>query len=621
VHCSRRLLLALLALALIAVPTTPTRLAAQNALAPEYWDHHDLKIPVRDGIKLYAVVVAPKTQPLPLPIMLVRTPYGVAGNLRSGPIGVAYRELAEDGYIFVFQDSRGRYNSEGQFVMNGALHDPKDPNGVDEATDSYDTIDWLVKNVPNNNGKVGVMGVSYPGWLAGIAGVNPHPALKVISPQAPMTDTWMGDDFFHQGAFRMSFGLEYAPSMELTKDGRQRVPQNMLDHYDWYMQFPTLKDLRDKNHVENTPSWIDYVNHPAWDAFWQAKAMDRVLTKPEVAVLNVGGFWDQEDIYGPQQAYRVLKKKDTKNWNSIVLGPWFHGGWSGPGDNIGPITFGHGIGPSFREKIERPWFAYYLHGKGDGKFAEAYVYESNEGGLKNGQWHTFSSWPPKEAAATKLYLREGGKIAFDAPTAAGCDAYVSDPAHPIPYIARPIDGTRWRQWLVEDQRFVDNRPDVLTFESAPLENDFVIAGDVTAHLFASTTGTDADWVVKLIDVYPEDAKADTARGSPPMAGYEMMVSADIMRGRYYKSWSKPQAIPANTVTPFTVDLHQQLYRFLKGHRLMVQVQSTWFPLYDRNPQTFVPNIFNAKASDFKKQTHEVCHQPGAASYIGVGVLR
>jgi putative CocE/NonD family hydrolase len=600
----------------LATAFSATTVASQAPTAgAEAWDRRDVRIPVRDGIRLYAIVVAPKAQAKALPIMLVRTPYGVAVNLRPGPIGAAYAELAQDGYVFVFQDIRGRFGSDGQFVMNGRLHDPKDPKGTDEATDTYDTIDWLVKNIPNNNGKVGVMGVSYPGWLAGIAGVRPHPALKAISPQAPMTDTWMGDDFFHQGAFRQSFGLEYSPSMELTKDSRQRVPISGYDRYEWYLQFPTLKDLREKNHVDQTPSWKDYVAHPAWDEFWQAKAMDLVLTQPDVAVLNVGGFWDQEDVYGPQAAYRALEKKDAKHWNHIVLGPWFHGGWSGPGDTIGPITFGSGLGPYFRDKIQRPWFAYYLHGIGDGKFEEAYIYEANAVKLNEGAWRTFSAWPPKEAQPRKIYLRENGAIAFDPPKTAGCDAYISDPAKPIPYVARPVDGTRWRQWLVQDQRFVDNRPDVLAWRSEPLTSDLVIAGDVTAKLFASTTGTDADWVVKLIDVYP-----DSVAGDPKMGGYQLMVAGDIMRGRYYKSWSTPQAIPANTITPFTVDLHQQLYRFRVGHRLMVQVQSSWFPLYDRNPQTFVPNIFNAKASDFTAQTHKVCHAPATASHIAVGVL-
>ena len=590
-------------------------LHAQDPARADDWDRRAVSIPVRDGIELHAVVVSPKTMGAALPIILVRTPYGVDGNLRPGPIAASYQELARDGYVFVYQDARGTGKSQGRFIMNGALHDPaKDPKGVDEATDTYDTIDWLVKNIPTNNGRVGVMGVSYPGWLAGIAAVNPHPALKAVSPQAPMTDTWMGDDFFHQGAFRQSFGAEYAARMEVPAGTPSPLIFDRYDHYDWYLKFPTLRDLGDKNGIANLPSWVGFKTHPAWDEYWQAKAMQRVLTTPEVPVLNVGGYWDQEDIFGPQEAYRTLEKHDTKHWNFIVLGPWFHGGWSGSGDSIGPMKFGTGLGVYFRDKIQRPWFAYYLHGTGDGKFAEAYMYEVNEG-----QWHTFTAWPPAEAQPAKIYLRENGKVSFDAPVTAGADSYVSDPKHPIPYIARPVDGTRWQQWLVEDQRFVDNRPDVLTYVSDPLADDIVIAGDIDAHLFASTTGTDADWVVKLIDVYPDDAPSQPS--GPRMGGYELMVAADIMRGRYYKSWSKPQAIPANTTTQFTVSLHEQLYRFSKGHRIMVQVQSTWFPLYDRNPQTFVPNIFEATASAFKAQTHTVQHAPNAPSHIAVRILK
>jgi uncharacterized protein len=606
-----------LALAAVLVALAP--LVAQDPARAEDWDRRELWVPVRDGVKLYTIVVSARTASKPLPIMLVRTPYGVSNHLRPGPIAPAYQELAGDGYIFVFQDSRGRGKSEGTFVMNGALHDPKtQPNGVDEATDSYDTIDWLVKNLPDNNGRVGVMGVSYPGWLAGIAGVNPHPALKAISPQAPMTDTWLGDDFFHQGAFRQSFGVEYVTGMEWPRDVPSPLKIDRHDRYEWYLQFPTLRDLAEKNGIANLPSWVGFRTHPAWDEYWQAKAMQRVLTRPDVAVLNVGGYWDQEDILGPQEAYRTLEKQDAKNWNHIVLGPWAHGSWSGPGDSIGPITFGAGIGPHYREHIQRPWFAYYLHGVGDGRFAEAYMYEVNGHG-----WRTFSTWPPREAESRRLYLRADGRLSFEAPEAQGFDSYVSDPKRPVPYLARPVDGTRWRQWLVEDQRFADNRPDVLTYVSDPLTEDLVIAGDIAAHLFASTTGTDADWVVKLIHRYADDVPVDPAApaGTVRMAGYQLMIAGDIMRGRYRRSWSVPEPIPANTVTPFTVNLYQQLYRVPKGHRLMVQVQSTWFPLYDRNPQTFVPNIFEANAEDFKAQTHSVHHSPGAASHISFRVLR
>ena len=507
--------------------------------------------------------------------MLVRTPYGVSQNLRPGPLPTAYTELAKDGYVFVFQDARGTGKSAGRFIMNGALHDSKtDPKGVDEATDTYDTIDWLVKNVPNNNGRVGVMGVSYPGWLAGIAAVSGHPALKAVSPQAPMTDTWMGDDFFHQGAFRQSFGVEYATAMEWSRDVASPLNIDRNDRYDWYLRFLTLKELGAKNGIDTLASWRGFKAHPAWDGYWQAKAMQKVWTVPNVAVLTVGGYWDQEDVLGPQEAYRTLEKADTKRWNHIVLGPWFHGGWSGrETDTFGPMKFGMDVGQYYRANIERPWFANWLHGDGSATFAEAYVFE-----VGSNAWRTFDAWPPKEAKGAKLYLHNDGKLSFDAPTVAGGTSYTSDPKRPVPYIARPVDGTRWRPWLVEDQRFVHNRPDVVSWESEPLA---------------------------------ADAK---------LGGYQLMVAGDIMRGRYYKSFSAPRPITANAVTPFTVDLHEQTYRFLRGHRMMVQVQSSWFPLYDRNPQTWMPSIFEAKASDFRSQVHTIHHGPRSASYVAVSVL-
>jgi len=606
-----RLLRGLLLVNAFVLLQQPARQSAQER-EPSSFERRELTIPVRDGVKLFAVALIPKTTTKPLPIMLVRTPYSAARAFGSADLPGSYRELAQDGYIFVVQDIRGRYRSEGQFVMNRAQHDPKDKNGVDEATDTYDTVDWLVKNLPNNNGRLGVMGVSYPGWLAGIAGVNPHPAVKAISPQAPMTDTWMGDDFFHQGAFRLAYGTEYVSSMEMTKDGTRRITMDRYDRYDWYLQFPTLKALVAAVGLSDLPSWRGFMEHPAWDEYWQAKAMQRVLTKPDVAVLNVGGFWDQEDLFGPQEAYRTLERNDAKGINHIVLGPWWHGQWSRPGggDAIGEIKFGGATSDYYREKIQRPWFAYWLHGAGDGKFPEAWIFESGAN-----QWRTFDSWPPKNAQPRKLYLRENGRLSFDAPAVEGFDSYVSDPARPVPYMLRPVDGTRWRQWMVEDQRFVHNRPDVLSWETAPLTEDLTIAGDIIATLFASTTGTDADWVVKLIDVYP-----DKVEGNPKMGGYQLMVAIDIMRGRYRKSFSKAEPIPANTVLPFKIDLRQQLYRFQKGHRIMVQAQSTLFPVNDRNPQTFVPNIFEADASAFRAQTHSIHRSPKAPSHIVISVL-
>lgn len=589
-------------------------------------ERRELTIPVRDGTRLFAVALIPKGATEPLPILLIRTPYSAAGTFQDAELPAAYRELAQDGYIFVAEDIRGRFGSGGQFVMIRAQRDPHNPPGTNESTDAYDTIDWLVKHLPGNNGKVGVLGISYPGWLAGLAGVGAHPALKAISPQAPTTDTWMGDDFFHQGAFRQTQGLEFASFMEVDPKGFHFMPIPDYDHYDFYLKYPTLDSIAKATGVARLPSWVGFSMHPARDPYWQAKAMQNVLTKPEVPMLFVGGWWDQEDILGPQLAYRTVEKADTKDWNRIVLGPWFHGEWAQPGgDSLGPIRLESNTADWFREHIQRPWFAYYLHGEGDGRFPEAWAFETGEN-----RWHSFDAWPPRNARPRDIYLRENGRISFDPPpastargTAAGhlpsrtaaYDAYISDPAHPIPYAPRPDDGTGWRTWLEQDQRFVDDRPDVLTWESEPLTADLTIAGDVIAHLFASTTGTDADWVVKLIDVYP-----DSVPDRPRMGGYELIVNADIMRGRYWKGFSQATPIPANTVTPFTVDLHEQLYRFRKGHRLMVQVQSSWFPLYDRNPQTFVPNIFHAKATDFRAREHRVWHTARYPSHISVLVL-
>jgi uncharacterized protein len=557
----------------------------------------------------------------------MRTPYSAAGTFQNAELPAQYRELAQDGYIFIVEDIRGRFSSGGQFVMTRAQNDPRNPRGTNESTDAYDTIDWLVKNLPNNNGKVAVIGVSYGGWLAALAGVGAHPALAAISPQAPMSDTWLGDDFFHQGAFRQTQGLEFSAFMETDPKGFHFLTIPDYDHYDFYLRYPTVDSVAKVMGITTLPSWLEFQAHPTWDAYWQAKALQNVLTKPEVPTLFVGGWWDQEDILGPELAYHTVERADTKNQNHIVLGPWFHGGWTAQGgDSLGPIRLGSNTADYFRENIQRPWLAYYLHGKGDGRFPEAWTFETGEN-----KWHTFDSWPPRNARPRNIYLQSNGRISFDAPPAPAAiqnaaararsghnidyDAYVSDPAHPIPYIPRPDDGNGWQTWLERDQRFVDNRPDVLTWKSEPLTEDLTIAGDVVAHLYASTTGTDADWVVKLIDVYP-----DSVADRPELGGYELMVNADIMRGRYWKGFTTATPVPANTVTNFNVDMHEQLYRFLKGHRVMVQVQSTWFPLYDRNPQTFVPNIFHAKPSDFRAQQHRVWHTAKYPSHISVLTL-
>ena len=568
-----------------------------------------LTIPMRDGTRHSAIAFIPRGASALLPIILVRTPFVAARIFRGPGVPAAYQELAQDGYIFVAEDIRGRGESGGTFITNRAQNDPRNPPGINESTDAYDAIDWLVKNLPDNSGRVGVMGTSYQGWLAGLAGVGAHPALKAISPQAPTTDTWMGDDFFHQGAFRMNQAVAFAAYIEGTNG--LDIPDH--DQFAFYLRQPTLEAVARATGVSARPSWLGFVAHPAYDGYWQGKAMQRVFVTSQVPTLFVGGFWDEEDLLGAPLAYHTLERADTKGQNRIVMGPWNHGQWNRPGgDTLGALRFGSRTADEYREKILRPWFAYYLHDTGDGRFPEAWVFESG-----SNAWRTFDAWPPRDAVTRQLYLRENGLLAFEPPPAraAAYDAWTSDPAHPVPYMPRPDDGEHWGTWMQQDQRFVDNRPDVRTWTSAPLASDLTLAGDVTAHLFASTTGSDADWVVKLIDVYPDST------GEPLLAGgHQLIVNADIMRGRYWKGFGVATPIPPNTVTPFTVALHEQLHRFKRGHRLMVQVQSSWFPLYDRNPQQFVPNIFRASASDYAAQEHRVWHTPRYPSHLSVQFL-
>ncbi len=599
-------------LTLLAAP-----LAAQVTPPDSGFTRREEMIPMRDGKRLFTVMLIPRNATAPLPFLMMRTPYGASNDADPQWVTRVYGELMPDGYIFVFQDIRGLNKSEGQFEMNR----PPRPAGStisDESTDTWDTIDWLVGHVTPNNGRVGMLGVSYPGWTTAIAGYDPHPALRAISPQAPMGDTWMGDDFFHQGAFRLSYGLEYAWLLEASTD--QSVTPNIgrFDSYDFYRSFATLGDLTKAVGANAWPTWRRFVAHPAYDSVWQTRSAARYLTHARIPTLTVGGWWDQEDEWGPLATYAALEKNDTASRSFLVMGPWYHGQWSGDrGDSLGNIRFGSPTGLEYRRDIQAPWFRYWLHGQGDGKFAEATVYDAGAN-----RWRTFSTWPPREGTKRGLYLREHGLLSFDPPTTVtGADSWISDPAHPVPYRSRPIEltydprGSRWRRWQTEDQRFVDGRPDVMTWQTAPLTEDVTIAGDVVAHLYASTTGTDADWVVKLIDVYP-DSIADRAR----MGGYELMITGDIMRGRYRRSFSHPAPVPANTVQQYTVDLRQQAYQFKKGHRIMVQVQSTWFPAYDRNPQTYVSNIFLAPASAYRAATHKVYHTRTQASRVDVNVL-
>jgi hypothetical protein len=577
---------------------------------------------MRDGVRLNTDIYAPKDQQGPLPLIFLRTPYGIDG--REQALDGSFRELAEDGYIFVFQDIRGRFRSEGQFVMQRPARSAaqrRDRKAIDEATDAYDTIDWLVKNVPNNNGRVGMLGVSYDGWTTAMALTDPHPALRASSPQASPSDMWLGDDFHHNGAFRLSYGFEYAAMMEAGKDV-EHFDFDKYDTYDWYLALGPLSNVNAKYLHGKIPTWNDYVAHPNYDTFWQVQTLIPALTQVTVPTLNVAGWWDQEDFYGPVQIYERLEKFDTQNKNFLVVGPWNHGGWNAAlGQKLGNIDFGSPTSKFYRDSIQAPFFAFYLKDRGSLKQPEAITFE---GGTN--QWRHYDSWPPKaNVTARSIFFHDNGGLSFDPPVtqqgAPAFDSYVSDPAHPVPYRHRPIQatydprGSSWYTWLTEDQRFVDGRPDVLTWKTEPLTEDLTIAGDVTADVFAATSGSDADWIVKLIDVYPENMPND-----PKMGGYEFMVANEVLRGRYRKSYEHPEAIAPNQTTEFKYSLHTQSYRFQKGHRIMVQVQSSWFPIIDRNPQTFVPNIFEAKASDYRAATVKVYRSPQAASHVVLPVV-
>ncbi len=579
--------------------------------APTF-EQREAMIPMRAGVRLFTVIMAPRGAEEPLPILFERTPYGARGWQEDESVPAGNRALAADGYIFVFQDIRGRNRSEGAFVMNRPARDPRDSAAVDETTDAYDTVEWLIHNVPNNNGRVGVTGISYPGWLAEVVLLGPHPAVKAVSPQAPMTDTWMGDDFFHQGAFRQTYGLPYAWGLEGQMVGAGPLRVGWYDTYDWYLSFGSLKALTDSTGAMRIPTWRRFVEHPAYDSVWQGRAFQRLVTRLSVPTLSVGGWWDQEDLFGPQATYAALERFDTAGINSLVIGPWFHTQWWAPGgQSLGNLRFGSATSDSFLLKMQAPWFRYWLKGRGDGRFPDAQLFDAG-----TNQWRAFDRWPPREATVRRLYLQPNGRLSFDPPSErAGFDAYVSDPARPVPYVPRSVEFGSWHRWMTEDQRFADGRPDVLTWHTEPLQEDVVIAGNIVGRLFASTTGSDADWVVKLIDVYP-----DSVPNRREMGGYQLMVAGDILRGRYRRSFERPEPIRPNAVQAYAVDLHQQFYTFRRGHRIMVQVQSTWFPLYDRNPQTYVPNIFEAPASAYRAQTHRIYHTSAQPSHVEVMVL-
>src|SRR5229473_7778445 len=581
------------------------------------YDRRDVMIPMRDGVKLHTVILVPKGAKN-APILLTRTPYDAtdltthAHSAHLGPSLHGYDNalevILEGAYIRVVQDVRGKYGSEGDYVMNRPLHGPLNPTAVDHSTDTYDTIDWLVKNIPESNGKVGILGISYDGFTPLMALVNPHPALKVSVPMNPMVDGWMGDDWFHYGAFRQQ-NMPYIYEQEATRDNKAKWWFSHFDDYDEFMQAGSAGELGREHGLEQ-------------DAFWRAQAMDQILAAQplKVPVMLVDSLWDQEDIYGAIAVYKALKPKDTGNDKVfLVMGPWHHGQEIDDGGSLGAVKFGSDTGLYFRREILAPFLAHYL--KDDAPKSDVAPVTTFETGTNT--WRRLQAWPAGCAGGcsvkpTPLYLSAGLKLSFAAPAAGGApfEEYVSDPAKPVPFSGRPshpvgfAENVPWKQWLVDDQRGVSGRPDVISFVSDTLTAPMKISGQPIANLIASTSGTDSDWVVKLIDLYPDEVGAQQEMG-----GYQLMVAADIFRGRYRESFETPKAIAPDKPLLYRFALPTANHVFLPGHRIMVQIQSAWFPLYDRNPQTFVSNIFWAKPGEFRKAVQRVYHAPGQASFI------
>jgi putative CocE/NonD family hydrolase len=579
-------------------------------------------IPMRDGVKLFTVILSPTQQTKPNPFLLERTPYGADFPLADNatiPVNKmnALEGYARDGYIFVFQDLRGKFKSEGTFEMTRPLYHLIDKTKTDESTDAYDTVDWLLKNIPNNNGNAGIHGVSYPGYLALDAAVDPHPALKASSPQASPADMFLGDDFHHNGAFRLSYGFEYSYLVENDKLSNSDFPFPQYDLYNWYLQLGSLKNVNEKYFKGKLPAWNDFTKHQNHDEYWVKASTLTYINTPQIPIMHVGGYFDQEDLNGPQIMYQHLEKKDKLNRNFICLGPWNHGGWERKNaDSLGEIKFGSNTSAWFHA-LEKQWFDYWLKGIGEGNFAEANCFQTG-----SNTWKTYDSWPPKKAELKKLYANADHKAGFTKPISIdGSLSYVSDPASPIPYRTLPIEatygeGSRWKTWHVEDQRFVSTRPDVVSFVMDSLTQNSTVTGKVMAHLFASTTGTDADFVVKLIDVYPAIDHSDLK-----MSGYQLPIAMEVIRGRFRKSFENPSPLEPGKVEEFVIDLHDINHTFLKGHQMMIQIQSTWFPIIDRNPQKYIPNIFEAKESDFIKATHTIYFNNQYATYIELPVMK
>jgi putative CocE/NonD family hydrolase len=623
----RALVFGLLVFLTPAVQGTARAQEAQN-LAQYIRQHYvkqEYRIPMRDGVRLFTIVYAPKDATQPAPILMMRTPYSV------GPYGQdRYRDLLgpnsffpRSGYIFVYQDVRGCYQSEGRFVnMTPHRAQKATQKDIDESTDTYDTIDWLLKNIPNHNGTVGQWGISYPGFYASAGMIDAHPALKAVSPQAPIAD-WFFDDFHHHGALFLPHTFNFFagfgwPRPEPTTRPAPRFDHGTPDGYQFFLDLGSLKNVNERYFRDRVTFWNRIVQHPNYDKFWQERNLLPHLNKVAPAVMTVGGWFDAEDLYGAVKTYQTIEKQNPGIFNIFVMGPWRHGGWSrSNGERLGNIHFGSNTAAFYQKNIEFPFFEHFLKAKEDPRLPEAYLFETGVN-----RWRRFDQWPPRNLQKKSLYVHGNGRLTFEPPTAdnEAYDEYVSDPNRPVPFTEAIAIGMT-TEYMTDDQRFAARRPDVAVYQTDALSQDTTVAGPLLADLRVATSGTDSDWVVKLIDVFPNDAK-DYPNMTPGrhLAGYQMLVRSEVIRGRFRNSYTRPEPFIPNEPAKVALELQDVLHTFAKGHRIMIQIQSTWFPLVDRNPQKYVPNIFLADEKDFIKATQRIYRSRQQPTSIQVGIL-
>ncbi len=614
----------LLLCALLLLCTTQAQ-SSDSLYIAEHYDKLEVEIPMRDGIHLFTSVYTPKDRNTTYPVMLLRTPYRAApygtehfrNNLGPSPL------FMREKFIFVYQDVRGKFMSDGEFEdMRPQVAGTNEKKGIDESTDAWDTIEWLINNLDGHNGKVGMWGISYPGFYAAAGIINSHPNLAAASPQAPIAD-WFWDDFHHHGAFFMPHCFNFMTSFDQPRRGKTTEWGDRLDHgtpdgYSFFMRAGTAKTLTESYMGDTMKFWSNLVAHPNYDAFWQARNLLPHLSNINCAVLTVGGWLDAEDLYGPLKIYKTIEANNPSIENTLVMGPWRHGGWiRSTGVSLGNVYFGESPGASefYQNQIEFPFFMRHLKGETYPKQPEAYVFETG----KN-QWRAFDTYPPKNLETIRMYLGEKGSLSTVQPTSETFDAFISDPDHPVPF-SEDVSIGMTQEYMTDDQRFAARRPDVLVYQTEPLDADMTLSGELLAHLLVSTSESAADWIVKLVDVYPDDHGAFPHNPDKDLGGYQQMVRSDVIRGRFRNSYEKPEPFIPNQISEINLPLQDVLHTFKKGHRIMVQIQSTWFPLVDRNPQQYIDNIFEATEADFRKATHKVYHSPEHASYLEVGILR